>query len=146
MSLYTKIIDLQKLNIAWNKVRKNKPAAGVDNISYEMFEERKRVELRQLQLELQGHTYEALPVKEVVLYKGEKARSIALYSMRDKVVQQAIAAELNVLFDKYFSIKDNRFPIKYIQKITFKTKDKMYGKCQYEFFVSDKYYTTNIKK
>ena len=32
MSLYNKIIDLQKLNAAWSKVRKNKPACGVDNI------------------------------------------------------------------------------------------------------------------
>ena len=33
MSLYTKIIDRQKLSMAWNRVKKNRPACGVDNMS-----------------------------------------------------------------------------------------------------------------
>ena len=58
MSLYTKIIDLQKLNQAWERVKKNKPAAGVDNVTWEMFDDTKRLELRKLQIELQEQTYE----------------------------------------------------------------------------------------
>ena len=30
MSLYNKVIDLQKMDQAWDRVRKNKPSAGVD--------------------------------------------------------------------------------------------------------------------
>ena len=48
MSFYSKIIDLQKLNMAWDRVRKNKPACGVDQITWEMFEENKKTELKQL--------------------------------------------------------------------------------------------------
>ena len=36
MSLYTKIIDLQKLDVSRQKVLKNKPAPGVDGITYDM--------------------------------------------------------------------------------------------------------------
>ena len=103
MSLYNKIIDLQKMNQAWEKVRKNKPAAGVDNVTFEQFEANRKEELKQLQIELQEHRYKALPVKRVVIYKEDKKREIALYTMRDKVVQQSIAYELNRLYDGKFS-------------------------------------------
>ncbi|MCR5105800.1 MAG: hypothetical protein K6B68_15310 [Eubacterium sp.] len=103
MSLYTKIIDIQKLRDAWSKVRKNKPAAGVDNITYDQFEESLTVEINTLNRELLDHTYRCRPVKIITIYKGEKSRDIALYSMRDKVVQQSIASELNKIFDKHFS-------------------------------------------
>lgn len=103
MSMYSKIIDLQKLSHAWERVRKNKPASGVDNVTCEQFDHRMKEELRQLNIELAEHRYKALPVKKVILYKGEKAREIALYSMRDKVVQQSLAYELNRIYDNRFS-------------------------------------------
>lgn len=103
MSLYSKIIDLQKLGTAWEKVKKNKPACGVDHVTYEYFDKNKKQELKQLCMELHEHTYHVLPVRKVVIYKESKAREIALYSMRDKVVQQSIAAELNKIFDPQFS-------------------------------------------
>lgn len=103
MSLYNKIIDLQKLNIAWSHVRKNHPACGADNISYEEFESNRKEELYRLHTELKNHKYESLPVKEVTIYKGEKARNIALFSMRDKVIQQSLADELSRIYDSRFS-------------------------------------------
>lgn len=103
MSLYNKIIDLQKLHQAWERVRRNKPAAGVDNVTYEQFDADKQEALKQLNIDLKDHVYNTLPVRRVVMYKGEKAREIALYSMRDKVVQQSVAAELNKIYDIRFS-------------------------------------------
>ena len=58
MSLYNKIIDLQKLQSAWRDVLKNKPKEGVDCITYEMFEENKKEYLKELWEELVNHTYE----------------------------------------------------------------------------------------
>lgn len=103
MSLYSKVVDLQKLNEAWNHVRKNHPASGVDSISYEDYEENLKTELQQLWQELSEHRYESQPVKEIVLYKGEKARTVALFCMRDKVVHQSLSAELSKLYDAAFS-------------------------------------------
>lgn len=103
MGLYNKIIDLKKLNAAWDHVRKNKPAPGADNITCEQFQENKQEELKQLQIDLREHKYKAVPVRNVTVYKGEKEREIALYSMRDKVVQQSLARELNLLYDRRLS-------------------------------------------
>lgn len=103
MGIYGKVIDLQKLGAAWDHVRKNKPASGVDNVTYEDFESRRREELKQLNLDLVMHQYESLPVKIMSLYKGEKVRTIALFSMRDKVVQQSLASELGKIYEPAFS-------------------------------------------
>ena len=103
MGLYTKVIDLQKLQQAWDRVKQNKPSAGVDHVTFGTFEKRKREELKQLQMELASHTYQALPVRRVTIYKDEKSRTIALYAMRDKVVQQSLAQELNRIYDPQFT-------------------------------------------
>lgn len=70
MSLYSKITDLQKLGMAWEKVKKNKPACGIDNVTYESFDKNKKQELKQLCIELHEHTYQVLPVRKIVIYKG----------------------------------------------------------------------------
>lgn len=103
MSLYTKIIDLQKLTEAWKKVKRNKPACGVDNVTCDEFDKNIREELKQLYVELEQHTYEVMPVKMVALRKENKMRMVSLYTMRDKVVQTSIANELNKMLEKQFS-------------------------------------------
>lgn len=103
MGLYGKIIDLQKLQMAWSKVRKNKPAAGIDNITWEQFDAQKTTELKQLNKELADHTYTPMPVKCTKIYRDEKEREIALYAMRDKTVQQSVAEELNKIYEHELS-------------------------------------------
>lgn len=103
MSFFHKIVDLQKLNQAWEHVRKNKPSAGVDGVTCEAFDSNRKEELQQLHLELVQHRYQSQPVRLVTLYQEEKEREIALFSMRDKVVQQSFAAELSKMFDSSFS-------------------------------------------
>lgn len=103
MSLYSKIIDIQKLQAAWRNVKKNKPARGVDDVTWEMFDNNIREELKQLNIELKNHEYHPFPVRMVNMYKEEKIRKIALFSMRDKVVQQATAQELTRIYDADFS-------------------------------------------
>lgn len=103
MSIYTKIIDLQKLNEAWKKVKRNKPASGADDITYEEFDNNLAYELKQLKLELEEHEYHVFPVKIVKMQKGEKVRELALYSMRDKVVQASIANELVKIYENRLS-------------------------------------------
>lgn len=103
MSIYNKIIDQQKLMAAWKKVMGNKPACGVDHVTWDQFDQNIRVEIRQLNLELVAHQYGVQPVKLVHIIKEEKDREISLYTMRDKVVQTSIAIELNKWFDAGFS-------------------------------------------
>lgn len=103
MGIYSRTIDLQKMMSAWERVYKNRPAKGVDNITCEEFEANKKEELKQLQIELKEYRYEVQPVKKVTIYKDEKAREIGISSMRDKVVQQSVAIELSRIYEPYFS-------------------------------------------
>lgn len=132
MSLYNRIIDLQKLSAAWQRVRRNKPAAGVDNIIWQQFDENSREELKQLQTELSEHVYMPLPVRNVTLYKGEKARVIALYSMRDKVVQQSISQELAKLFEgrlspRSYAYRNEKSALQAVEDITAAIRTRQYG-------------------
>lgn len=103
MSVYNKIIDQQKLTVAWKKVMSKKPACGTDHVTWKMFDQNSRTEIRQLNLELTEHVYSVQPVKLVRIVKEEKEREISLYTMRDKIVQTSIAAELSKLFEASFS-------------------------------------------
>ena len=132
MGLYSKTIDLQKLNQAWTKVYKNKPAAGVDDVTYTQFEEEKERNLKELNEELKEHTYRCMPVRSVKIYKGEKIREIALYTMRDKAVQQSLARELNLIFEPQFSprtyaYRNNKSALTAIDEINAQVKSGKYS-------------------
>lgn len=132
MSLYNKIIDLQKLTQAWNEVKKNRPSSGVDNVTFEQFEEGKAERLRQLYLELREHRYRSLPVKKVVLYKGEKAREIALYTMRDKIVQKSVEGELKKIYESLFSpqsfaYRNSKSALSAVNEINHKIRSENYS-------------------
>lgn len=99
MSLYNRIIDLQKMQSSWRQVYKNKPSEGIDGITYEEFETDKDCFIKELWKELRENTYKCQPVRLVPLYKGEKVRYISMYTMRDKIVQHSIARELGNLYD-----------------------------------------------
>lgn len=103
MGIYSKIIDLQKLHQAWKKVHANHPVAGVDLVTVDIFEKNLTVNLKQLNIELKNHKYKPFPVRKTVLYQKEKAREISLFCVRDKIVQQSIATELNRMYDLLFS-------------------------------------------
>ena len=103
MGIYTKIIDQQKLMTSWKKVLANRPACGVDHMTWEEFERNCKLEIRQLNLELFNHTYSVQPVRLIHVFKDEKEREISLYTIRDKVVQVSIANELGKIFSPKFS-------------------------------------------
>ncbi len=129
MTLYTKIIDIQKLDEGLQKVVKNKPAAGGDGITYNMFQDNKKEYLEQLHLELAEHRYHPQPVKLVKFYRGEKERTVALYSMRDKTLQQSIATELQKIYEPLFSkvcyaYRSGRSAIEAVGKIQWYMADK----------------------
>ena len=49
----------------------------------------------------------------------------------------------SIIFNEYFVVNNQRFLIKDIEKISFKTKNEKYGKNQYDFLVSSKYFQDN---
>lgn len=103
MGIYTKIIDMQKLRKAWEKVKKNKPACGADQITCEDFDRNLKENLYQLHLELAEKRYQPGLVKLIKLSKNGKERAVSLCNMRDKIVQRSIADELNKIYEPLFS-------------------------------------------
>lgn len=85
MGLYTKMIDLQKLGWAWEKVRQKKAAPGIDNMTTEVFAAYQTQELKQLNLELKEQRYEPQPVRMILLRKDEKEREVSLFCLRIKL-------------------------------------------------------------
>lgn len=93
--IYESIYDMQNLQEAWQRVRANKTAPGIDRVSCPDFEKNLAFNLQSLQRQLQNETYKPLPV--VVFHEkkaGKGHRVIGISTVRDKVVQQAVVKAL----------------------------------------------------
>jgi RNA-directed DNA polymerase len=68
-SLMDKVYSGKNLKAAWEKVKANKGAAGIDRQSIEAFQAKEEKHLEELQENLRANRYEAKPVKRVWIPK-----------------------------------------------------------------------------
>ncbi len=104
-SLVDKIYQKKNLERAWQKVRQNKGAGGVDGQSVEAFEEKLGENLNRLQEELKTDTYRPQVVRQKMIPKpGQpgKMRPLGIPTVYDRVCQQAIMNRLEPIFDSVF--------------------------------------------
>lgn len=105
-SLIDKVYQPTNLKMAWEKVRSNKGAGGIDKETINSFEMKKDEELHKLQEELKMGEYKPLPVKRVYIEKsgkvGEK-RPLGIPTIRDRVCQQALKNRLEPIFEPFFN-------------------------------------------
>lgn len=94
-----------RLNLmnAWDKVKANNGAGGVDGVDIEEFEQRLEENLACIEGELKADSYEPKPVRRVWIPKpnGDK-RPLGIPTIRDRLVQQAIRIRLEPIFDPKF--------------------------------------------
>lgn len=104
-SLIDKVHARRTLEAAFEKVRANKGAAGIDNMSVVKFEKRLGEELDKLSDELRRGIYEPKPVKRVHIPKpGKKeTRPLGIPTVRDRVVQTAIRLVIEPIFETAFA-------------------------------------------
>ena len=76
MSLYNKIIDLQKLNMAWKRVKMNKPSPGVDGVTWDVYDASASEENKRLHKEL-----------------AEKANNLPFANKYERVVTKLFVAQ-----------------------------------------------------
>jgi len=102
-SLYGRLLSSKSLQEAYKKVRSSQGAPGLDNQTVYDFGDNLEQEIASLLTELKEKSYRATPVKRVEIdntYGGK--RKLGIPTVRDRVVQQAVRALLEPIFDKDF--------------------------------------------
>lgn len=89
---------------AWERVRANKGAPGIDNVSVDEFPERFRSQWHEIRKSLLAGTYLPSPVKRVEIPKATGGtRPLGIPRVLDRLIQQSISQVLGPMFDPGFS-------------------------------------------
>ena len=94
-----------RLYRAWQQVRANAGAAGVDKMTVEAFEEREDELLALIQGKLEAGTYRFKPARRVLIPKpgSSKKRKLGIPVVMDRVVSQSLHTVLAEIFEPDFS-------------------------------------------
>lgn len=103
-SLMDKVYDPRNLEAAWQQVRRNRGAAGVDRQSVERFGQGAEHHLLELHRALKEGRYQPLPVLRRWIEKpgGQGQRPLGIPAVKDRVVQAALRNVLEPIFEKEF--------------------------------------------
>ncbi len=102
-SLIDKVFAKQTLDCAWQAVRRNQGAAGVDKISVYKFELHGTKYLAQLRENLINSSYRPLDVRRVYIPKGGgKLRPLGIPAVIDRVCQAAVKLVIEPILEKEF--------------------------------------------
>ena len=98
------ILDRDNLNEAYKQVKKNKGAPGVDGVTVEELAGYMALNRETILSQIRQRSYKPDPVLRVEIPKPNGgSRLLGIPTVRDRVIQQAIAQILTPIFDKQFS-------------------------------------------
>lgn len=102
-SLIDKVFAPKTLAVAWEKVRANGGASGVDGESVERFEARREEYLAELSEALRQGSYQPQAVRRVEIPKGDgRMRPLGIPTVKDRVVQTAMKLVIEPIFETKF--------------------------------------------
>lgn len=104
-NLFESVSSEANLREAFQAVKRNKGAPGVDKVTIEAFEGRLDAELAQLAKDLREWRYVPQPVRRVEIPKadGKSMRQLGIPCVRDRVVQACLKEVLEPIFEPTFS-------------------------------------------
>lgn len=109
-SLADKVYSPRNLAQAWDRVRSNAGAGGVDGVSVSTFTRKAEEHLAHLHADLRSRTYRPQPVRRVYIPKsGGGKRPLGIPTVRDRIVQQALVQVLAPIFEAKFSKRSHGF-------------------------------------
>jgi len=95
LDLMARVLDNANIAAAWQRVRRNGGAPGVDGMSLEDFPEYARAHWRRIRAALRDGTYQPQPVRQKAIPKPNGGvRRLGIPTVLDRVIQQAIAQVL----------------------------------------------------
>ncbi|VAW79566.1 Retron-type RNA-directed DNA polymerase [hydrothermal vent metagenome] len=108
-NLFERVLQRDNILKAWQRVRANKGAAGIDGMTIDEFSAwAKSGHWKRVTTELVTGQYQPSPVRRVEIDKPDGGtRQLGIPTIVDRVIQQAIAQVLTPIFDPDFS--DNSF-------------------------------------
>ena len=104
-SLVDKIYQRKNLQVAWERVKQNRGAGGIDGEDLEAFEAELEANLERLHQELRDGAYVPQPVLQQLIPKAGKPgqyRPLGIPTIYDRVCQQAMLNRLQPIFDPVF--------------------------------------------
>lgn len=102
-SLLVQALQEDRLCSAWDKVRRNDGVAGVDGVSIADFGDQLLSKLMSLRDAVTQQQYVPQPLREILIHRpGKKPRRLAVPTVRDRVLQTAIAMALTPVLDRQF--------------------------------------------
>jgi RNA-directed DNA polymerase len=104
-NLFERTLQRDNIQAAWKRVRANKGAAGIDGMTIEEFPDWVRSgHWERVTQELKSGIYKPDPVRRVEIEKPDGGiRQLGIPTVKDRVIQQAIAQILTPIFDPTFS-------------------------------------------
>ena len=104
-SLIDKVWSERTLGLAWEKVRVNAGACGVDGITIDRFAKDSQNRLLAVNEQLKRGTYQPKPVKRVWIDKPGSAekRPLGIPTVTDRVVQTAVRMVIEPIFEHRFA-------------------------------------------
>lgn len=122
-----KVYDPGRLYAAWQQVRSNAGAAGIDGMTVETFERREEELLKVIHEKLKEGNYRFKPARRVLIPKEgtSKMRKLGIPVIMDRVVSQSINLIFEEIFDPEFTESNFGFrrgksqhqAIKHVQQI-----------------------------
>jgi RNA-directed DNA polymerase len=104
-SLVDKVYARKNLKLAWERVRANQGASGVDRVTIEAFEKCLEETLDRLHRELRDDAYQPQAVRRLQIPKRGapgKTRPLGIPTVYDRVCQPALVNRLEPIFEEVF--------------------------------------------